>query len=278
MASAGRPELPDGEDSGAFIKSFGLQIKLLRERAGLTQAELGSRVGYGADQIAAVEQGRRIPKPELIDKADEVLSAGGLLKAMKGEVARARYPAFFRNTARLEAQAVELHVYATQAVPGLLQTEEYARAVCTMWRPLLDDETIEQRVASRMARQEIFSRMPAPLMSFVIEEVVFQRPFGGTSVLRGQLEQILLIGQKRNVVVQVMPTGREEHAGLAGPFTLMETGTGQRTAYAEVQSTSRLHTERSAVRELEATYGIIRAQALAPRESLTMIEKLLGEL
>jgi transcriptional regulator with XRE-family HTH domain len=76
MASTGRPELPDGEDSGAFIKSFGLQVKLLRERAGLMQAELGSRVGYSADQIAAVEQGRRIPKPELIDKIDEVLDAG----------------------------------------------------------------------------------------------------------------------------------------------------------------------------------------------------------
>ncbi|MEU9794962.1 helix-turn-helix transcriptional regulator [Streptomyces sparsogenes] len=278
MASAGRPELPDGEDSGAFIKSFGLQIKLLRERAGLTQAELGSLVGYSADQIAAVEQGRRIPKPELIDKVDEVLDAGGVLKAMKGEVARARYPAFFRNTARLEAQAVELHVYATQAVPGLLQTEDYARAVCVMWRPLLDNATIEQRVASRMARQDIFSRTPAPVMSFVIEEVVLQRPFGGENVLRGQLEQILLIGQRRNVVIQVMPTSRQEHAGLAGPFTLMETAAGQRIAYAEVQSTSRLHTERGKVRELEATYGIIRAQALTPRESLALVEKFLGEL
>ncbi|MEU7240814.1 helix-turn-helix domain-containing protein [Streptomyces sparsogenes] len=278
MASAGRPELPDGEDSGAFIKSFGLQIKLLRERAGLTQAELGSRVGYSADQIAAVEQGRRIPKPDLIDRLDEVLDAGGVLMAMKGEVARARYPAFFRNTARLEAQAVELHVYATQAVPGLLQTEDYARAVCVMWRPMLDDETIEQRVASRMARQDIFSRTPGPVMSFVIEEVVLQRPFGGENVLRGQLEQILLIGQRRNVVIQVMPTSRQEHAGLAGPFTLMETAAGQRIAYAEVQSTSRLHTERGKVRELEATYGIIRAQALTPRESLALVEKFLGEL
>lgn len=278
MASTGRPELPDGEDSGAFIKSFGLQVKLLRERAGLTQAELGSRVGYSADQIAAVEQGRRIPKPELIDKIDEVLDAGGLLKAMKGEVARARYPAFFRDAARLEVDAVELHAYDTLLVNGRLQTEDYARAVFAMWRPVLDEETIEQRVAARLARQEIFSKRPAPLMSFVVEESVLQRPIGGKQVLREQLEQLLLIGQKRNVEIQVMPTARgEDHAGLGGPLTLIETAGHQRVAYVEVQEVSRLLGERRMVRAMDARYGIIRAQALNPRESLALIEKMLGE-
>jgi len=162
-------------------------------------------------------------------------------------------------------------------VKGLLQTEGYARAVFTMRRPLLDEETIEQRVTARLARQEIFSARPAPLMSFVNEEAALRRPIGGAEVLRGQLEQILLIGQKRNVEIQVMPLAREDHAGLAGPFTLIETKSGQRIAYAEVQKSSRLYTERTPVRELEAQYGIIRAQALTPRESMAFVEKLLGE-
>jgi hypothetical protein len=72
-------------------------------------------------------------------------------------------------------QAVELHVYATRAVPGLWQTEEYARAVCAMWRPLLDAEVIEQRVTARMARKDIFARRPAPHLTFVIEEAVLHR-------------------------------------------------------------------------------------------------------
>lgn len=278
MASAGRPELPDGEDSGAFIKSFGVQVKLLRERAGLTQAELGSRVGYGADQIAAVEQGRRIPKPELVDKADEVLGAGGLLKAMKGEVARARYPAFFRDAARIEASAVEVHSYDVQVINGLLQTEDYAQAMFTMRRPLLDEETVEQRVAARMARQAIFGARPAPLLSFVIEEAVLQRPYGGKPVLRGQLEQLLLIGQKRHVEIQVMPTSREDNAGIDGPFILMAPKGGEQIAYLESQGRSTLLTEREQVRTVAARYGIIRAQALTPRESSIFIEKLLGEL
>ena len=284
-------DVVDQDDGEGFLRCFGRQLRLLREREGLTRPEFGARVGYGQDLIASVELGRRIPKPELIDKADEVLGAGGVLQAMKGEVARARYPAFFRDAARLEAEAVGLHVYANQAIPGLLQTEEYARAVFTMRRPLLDEETIAQRVAARMSRQEVFSRKPLPTISFVVEETVVRRPLGGQAVVdesvlnrplggssawRGQLEQVLLVGQRRNVEIQVMPMGREENAGLAGPFTLMEAKDGRRIAYTEVQGDSRLHTERDNVRGLEATYGTIRAQALTPAESLTLIEKLLG--
>lgn len=146
-----------------------------------------------------------------------------------------------------------------------------------MWRPLLDEEVIEERVAARIARQRIFSRRPAPNLSFVIEEAVLHKRIGGDEVWRGQLEQILLTGQNRHVEIQVMPLSRGEHAGLAGPFTLMEGKDGRRIAYAEVQSDSRLYTDRSRVRQLEATYGVIRAQALTPTESLALVERLLGD-
>ncbi|MEU7580588.1 helix-turn-helix transcriptional regulator [Streptomyces sp. NPDC041068] len=265
------------ESGSGILHVFGRQLKLCRERAGLDPAELGTRTGCSASTIASFEQGRRIPPPKFIDKADEVLDAGGVLKAGKEEVGRAQYPAFFRDAARLEAKAAALHVYATKAVPGLLQTEEYARAVFGMWRPLLDEETIGQRVAARLARQEIFARMSLPTVSFVIEEFVLRRPLGGWPVMRGQLEQILLHGHRRNVEIQVMPIEREEHAGLEGPFTLIETREGQRIAYVEGHKDSRLYTERRSVREIEEEYGILRAQALTPRESLALVEKLLGE-
>ncbi|MFJ3282926.1 helix-turn-helix domain-containing protein [Streptomyces halstedii] len=256
---------------------FGRHLKLFRERAGLDRARLGSLTGYSASTIASFEQGRRIPPPKFIDQADEVLQAGGVLIAGKEEVARAQYPAFFRDAAKLEAEAVELHVYANQAVPGLLQTEEYARAIFMMMRPPMYDELIDQRVSARLVRQEVLSSRDAPLASFVIDEAVLRRPIGGRGILRGQLEHILLMGQRRSVEIQVMPLDREENAGMAGPFTLIETKEGRRIAYAEVQNVSRLQTERDRVRALEAKYGIIRAQALTPRESLAYVEKLLGE-
>ncbi|WP_419248288.1 helix-turn-helix domain-containing protein [Streptomyces virginiae] len=267
----------DAEAGTGILLVFGRQLKRFREWAELERPEFGSRTGYSASTIAAFEQGRRIPPPKFIDQADELLGARGMLKDMKEEIERVRYPAFFRGAAKLEKEAVELHVYAVQAVPGLLQTAEYARAVFAMWLPLLDEATIEERVTARLARQDIFSRMPMPTISFVIEESVLRRPLGGSGVMRGQLEQILLSSQRRNVSIQVMPIEREEHAGLAGPFTLMETKDGRRISYTEVQGDSRVHTERGKVRELEAAYGIIRAQALTPRESQALIEKVLGE-
>lgn len=258
--------------------AFGRQLKLLRVRAGLDRTEFGKRVGYSAQSIASFEQGRRIPQPAFIDDADAAVDAGGLLLTLKDEVVRAQYPAFFRDAARLEAEALELYVYAVSAVPGLLQTEEYTRALLAMRRPLLDEDTIEQRVASRSARQEVFNRWPAPLMSFVIEEAVLRRPFGGAAVLRGVLEHILLTGRQRGVEIQVMPTVREDNAGLDGPFTLITPKSGEQLAYLEVQGRSILLTDRDEVRSVAARYGIIRSQALTPQESLVFIEKLLGEL
>lgn len=267
---------PEDEPGSGVVTAFGRQLKLLRVRAGLERPEFGKLTGYAGQSIASFEQGRRIPSPRFIDRADEVLDAGGVLKALKEEVARAQYPAFFRDMARLEASAVGLSVYAALAVPGLLQTTEYAKAVFQMQRPLLDDDVIEQRLAARMARQEIFTRRPAPLLSFIIEEVVLRKPIGGRATIREQLDQILLVGQNRNVEIQVMPTDREDHAGLGGPFNLIDNAEGRRIAYTEVQDDSRLYTSAGKIRELEARYGILRSQALTPRESLDFIEELLG--
>ncbi|MBB5798938.1 helix-turn-helix transcriptional regulator [Streptomyces caelestis] len=273
----GQQDRPEDEPGTGVVTVFGRQLKLLRTRAGLDRAEFGKLVGYSADTVASIEQGRRIPQPRFIDKADEVLGAGGLLTALKEEVAKAQYPAFFRDMARLEARATALNVYAVYAVPGLLQTEDYARAVFHMQRPLLEDDVIEQRLEARMVRQEIFCRRPAPLMSFVIEEAVLRRPIGGPKVMRETLEQILVTGQSRNVEVQVMPIEREDNAALGGPFSLIDTDKGQRLAYAEVQDHSRLYTDAAYLRTLEARYGILRSQALTPSESVAFIEQLMGD-
>jgi transcriptional regulator with XRE-family HTH domain len=246
----------------------------------MERPEFGSLTGYSVSTIAAYEQGRRVPPPRFIDQADEVLDAGGVLQEMKEEVARAQYPAFFRDAARLEAEAeaVELWVYATQAVPGLLQTEEYMRAVFGMWRPLLDEETLEQRVVARLARQSVFERRPAPLLSFVIDEAVVRRPLGGWPVMRGQLEQLMLVSAYRNVEIQIMPLDREDNAGVDGPFTLLYRSGGDQVAYLEAQGRSTMVSDRREVQGIASRYGIIRAQALTPRESMAFVEKLLGEV
>jgi hypothetical protein len=160
---------------------------------------------------------------------------------------------------------------------GLLQTEEYARALFAMRRPLLLDEAVEEQVAARVARQEIFGRADTPLLNFVLEEVLLHRPLGGRSVQRGQLQRLLEAGQLRHVEIQIMPTDREDHAGMGGELQVLKLRCGTALGYLEVQRYRRLVSEPHEVQYLEAQHGIIRAQALSPRESLALIENVLGE-
>ncbi len=159
---------------------------------------------------------------------------------------RLRHPGWFRDFARTEAEAVALHIYSTQAVPpGLLQTEEYARAVFTQRRPLLDEQTIEKRVVDRMARQQLFERWPAPTLSFLLEESILQRPIGGgEQVHRAQLQRLLAVGRMRNVELQVVTTDRTEHPpSLDTSFTLVTPKGRQEAAYTETYGYARLITD-----------------------------------
>ncbi|MFF4057628.1 helix-turn-helix domain-containing protein [Streptomyces sp. NPDC001668] len=270
-----RPE--DGAGKGLVV-AFGLTMKTLRVRAGMDREEFGRRIGYSASTVASFEQGRRIPSPRTIDVADEVLGADGMLRVWKEEVEKAQYPVFFQGMAALEKECLELLSYSALVFNGLVQTEEYMRALLAMRRPALDQETIEQRVTARLARQDIFDRSPGPLLSFVITEAVLRHRYGGKGVLRGQLEHLLLIGQKRDVEIQVMPTDCEDNAGVNGPFTVVTRKDGKKFVYAETHATSTLETDPEQTALAAARYGIIRSQALTPRESLEFIEGLLGAL
>lgn len=269
---------PDDDSGRGVVVAFGQTMKMLRLRAGLDREELGRRLGYSASTIAAFERGRRIPSPRTIDKADEALGADGLLRLWKDEVERAQYPVFFRGMAQLEKEAMELLAYDTLVVNGLLQTESYMRALLTMRRPPLSEDTIEQRVAARLARQDILDGEPAPLLSFVMDESILRRRYGGREVYRGQLEHLLSIGRRRTVTLQVMPLDSAESAGVDGPFTIVVRQDGKRFVYAEAQGTSSLEIDPARAAVASSRYGVIRSQALSPQESLAVIEGLLKSL
>ncbi|MFE3582484.1 helix-turn-helix domain-containing protein [Streptomyces vinaceus] len=265
------------DESGAVVAAVGRQLKMWREAAGLDRSAFAERMGYGADLTRKIESGIRIPRPEYLDKADGVLGAGGKIAAMKADVEKARYPKKVRDLAKLESEAVELGAYASIVVHGLLQTDEYVRALYGLRRPAYPDEEIERLVTARMARQKVLGHPSAPLLTVVLEEAVLRRPVGGKMVLRGQLERLLEVGSLRHVEIQVMPTAVEEHAGLAGSLQLMRLKGGTTVGHNEGQLVSRLITDPKEVQILDMRYGMIRAQALTPRESLTFIEKVLGE-
>ncbi|WP_149551721.1 helix-turn-helix domain-containing protein [Streptomyces marokkonensis] len=268
----------DDEEAGAVMRTVTRQLKLWREAAGLTQAEFGAAIKYGEETVSCVERGRRIPRPEYLDAADEVLGAGGKISAMKKDVAEVRYPKKVRDVKRLEAEAVEICSYSNSVIDGLLQTEAYARAVFSSRRPPFSEEELEQQVAARTARQEIISGGTSlPVFSFVQCESTLRRPYGGRMVMREQLERLLQLGKLRSVDIQVMPLGREGNAGVDGPFRVLRLKDGTTVGSNEVQLTSRAIVDPKLVQILEIRYGTIRSQALTPEESLAFIERMLGE-
>ncbi|MGW7258871.1 helix-turn-helix domain-containing protein [Streptomyces sp. NPDC054834] len=268
---------PDDEWGVAVVATVGRQLKLRREAVGMRAAEFGEAVGYGEDLVYKIEGGKRIPRPEYLEKADEVLGAGGLLAAMKEDVAKVRYPKKVRDLAKLESQAVELLSYGSHNLHGLVQTEEYARALLGTRRPALSEDELERAVAARMARKVIFERNPAPELSFVQEEVTLRRPVGGKMVLRRQLEHLLDVAQLRHVEVQVMPTSRGDHPGTGGRIQVLKFEDGTAVGRADDEFGSRPISDPRQLRILELRYGIIRAEALTARESLAFVEQVLGE-
>ncbi|UXY28784.1 helix-turn-helix domain-containing protein [Streptomyces sp. HUAS TT20] len=268
---------PDDEWGVAVITTVGRQLKLRREAAGLRAAEFGAAVGYGEDLVYKVEGGKRIPRQDYLNRADEVLKAGGLIAATWEDVKRVRYPRKVRELAKLEAQAVEVGIYENNSINGLLQVPDHAKALFEAMQPPYSPDEVERMVAARVARASIYERSPAPALSFVLEEAALRRPIGGTMVLRQQLERLVEVGGLHNVVLQVMPLHCETHSGMDGKIELLKFVDGSAVGRSDGAFNGRPTSDPKHLRILELRYGTIRAQALPPRESLAFIEQLLGE-
>ncbi|MEU2425123.1 helix-turn-helix transcriptional regulator [Streptomyces sp. NPDC007851] len=268
---------PDDDWGVAVIATVGRQLKLRREAVGMRAAEFGEAVGYGEDMVYKVEGGKRIPRQEYLNRADEVLGAGGLISATWEDVKRVRYPKKVRELAKLEGQAVEIGVYVCNSISGLLQTPEHARALIEAAQPPYSPDDVERMVTARMARRAVFEREPAPSIHFVLEETVLRRPVGGRMVQHQQLEHLLEVGRLRHITLQVMPTATDAHPGLDGRIELLKFPDGTAVGRADGMFNGRPTTDPRQLRVIELQYGTIRAQALSPRESSTFIEQLLGE-
>ncbi|MFD5495089.1 helix-turn-helix domain-containing protein [Streptomyces sp. NPDC001812] len=268
---------PDDEWGVAVLATVGRQLRLRREAVGMRVADFAAAVGYGDDLVHKVEGGKRIPRQEYLDRADEVLDAGGLIAAAWEDVKKVRYPKTVRELAKLEAQAVEIGIYESNGINGLLQVPGHARALFEAMQPPYSPDEVERMVAARAARSSIYERSPAPALSFVLEEAALRRPIGGTMVLRQQLERLLEVGRLHNVVLQVMPLNCETHSGMDGKIELLKFADGSAVGRSDGAFNGRPTSEPKHLRVLELRYGTIRAQALSPRESLAFVGQLLGE-
>ncbi|MFI8961502.1 Scr1 family TA system antitoxin-like transcriptional regulator [Streptomyces sp. NPDC053493] len=271
-------EVEPGDESGAaVVATVGRQIRLWREVKGLRAADLGDLIGYGEDLVRKVERGARIPRPEFLDKVDGAVGAGGLIAAMKRDVEEVRYPKQVRDLAKMEARAVEFCLYSNFNVHGLLQTDEFSRAIMRTWRPAYGPEELDRYLAARRGRRAVLQKSPAPEFSFIQEEVSLRRPVGGRMVLRRQLEHLLEVGELPHVEIQVMPTERADHPGTGGRIAILKFEDGTAVGRMDGDFGGRPVSDPKRLRILDLRYGIIRSKALTPAESRDFIEQLLGE-
>ncbi|MFE9825361.1 helix-turn-helix domain-containing protein [Streptomyces sp. NPDC005791] len=266
----------DTELPGVWV-AYGTLLQHLRKRAGLNQQALGEAIGYSLEQVASVEQGRRAAKATFTVAAERALGADGVLDVLQTEVDRAKLPRFFRNFALIEAEVLSRFSYDPLLVPGLLQTEAYARAVFAGHCPPFSEEIVDQHTEARLGRQRLLTRDPLAELSFTVGEEALRNPVGGVEVMREQWQRLLDVGALRNVEVQVMPTGSGFHTGLDGPFVLVETSELRRLGYIEAQEIGCIVSDPADVSGFALRYGKLRSQALNAQESARLIERLVGE-
>lgn len=262
----------------AAMEVIGAQLALFRINAGLTQRGLSERTSASEETIASIEQGRRVLMPHLATEFDQFLKTCGALAAGVAKLPpKDKYPIWAEEFIAYEQEAISLCGYENAVIPGLLQTEGYAFATFRSKIPHLSEEKIEQSVTDRLERQQILHQQDPVTASFVISEAVLLSNIGGREVVRGQISHLRQCTEIIGVSIQVLPLNREHHAGLAGPFVILETQDHQRLAYTEIHRSSELYDDLDDVSVLTQKYGMLRMQALNAEETVGLLDRLLGE-
>jgi transcriptional regulator with XRE-family HTH domain len=261
------------------LRTFGAVVQALREHAGFSREEFADLVGFSKHTVASVEQGRRMPDRDFVERGEAALGETGALRKAAPHLSRqAGLASWFRQWARLEAQAVTLWTYECRVVPGLLQTERYARAVTESVPPVKDEEQVAKQVAARLERQKLFARRPPIAFSFIVEQALIERGTGGPDVMHELLDHLLELSAQFNVELQIMPRYQPDHAGFDGPLMLLESPDNKWFSYAEGQRGGMLIADSKEVSIMLQRYARLRSQALTSEDSRSLLKQLRGAL
>ncbi|GAB3854064.1 hypothetical protein GCM10029963_46440 [Micromonospora andamanensis] len=229
----------ESEPTAELIRA---QLRRLRLAADLTQEDFGRQVHFSGSQISAIELGQRPFDRLFLKRADEVLNSDGLLLGLLRIAELHGQPHFLRPWLDAERNATQLRCYHPTLVPGLLQTEHYARAVIRADDMLSDDE-VERRLAVRMDRQAILTRPDPPILIAVIEEATLRRAdesFRG--IMTQQIGHLLDCVKRGGVLIHVISAEVSVHVGLDGPFALARGPTATGSATWRITSAARRST------------------------------------
>jgi transcriptional regulator with XRE-family HTH domain len=273
-------------------KRLGIELRRLRERAGFTCEDVGQRLDCSGTRISRMETGRISVKPGDVRELLEIYGVAGTeadsLVQLAREARRKGWwhtygrvlPTWFEAYVGLEAEAARLRDFQSMVIPGLLQTEDYARAVLRAAPNAGSTEDIDRQVALRMERQSVLDQANPPDLWVVLSESVLRVQVGGPGVMRAQLRRLIDVAERSNVTMQVLPFTTAAHVQPISPFTILEfpEAADPTVVYLEHLTGSLFLESEEEVRRYTVVFDHLRAEALGTSQSTGLISQVAAEL
>jgi len=269
------------------------ELRRLREEAGLTHNDVARRLEWSASKVSRIETGQsRAQTGDVRDLLEiygvtDAATVDALIQLAREARRRGwwtRYTDVLGSGTYvgLEAEASSLQTYQSMYVPGLLQTEDYARSVMQAVQIRPNPEVLERGLAARMARQEVLSQQNAPEIWAVVDESALARPVGGPEIMHAQLQHIIEVSSrpKTPLTLQVLPLAIGAHPGMEGPFVILDfqSATDPPMVYLETATDGLYLDEPADVERYTLRFNHLVARALGPDESRTMIADLAARM
>lgn len=256
--------------------AFGEVLRHYREAAYVTQEALATRIPCDRSLVARVEAGTRVPQDTFAKACDELLGTGGVLQRLWARVdwyPEVEHPDWFQRRAEMDAEAVALHEYQTLVVPGLLQTEDYARA---LFSQIASGEEVEDHVRARLSRQQRFLASDGPLYIAVLDESCLRNVVGSPAVMRDQCAHLLRVGRLPNIRVHIVPAASVKPVRPTVSMSLITLPDGHRWVYSESLDHGHFSDDPAINERHSRSYDLLRADVPSAQESAALISETLG--
>jgi transcriptional regulator with XRE-family HTH domain len=273
------PLVRELDPSAGPLQFFGAELRRARAGAGLSQDQLGQRLGYSGALVGKVEVGERAPSQDFAQGCDQAFPEAGGLFGRLYQLARrwdGGYPSWFAEWIDSERRATSLRSWQPLLIPGLLQTADYARAILAA-DPERTEDQLAELVEARLGRQAILDRPAPPTLWAVLDEAVLHRLIGSRKTMYDQLLALADASCRPNITVQIVPAEIGTHAGLLGGFAIASFDNAPSTVYMESPDQGQTTEVPSVVKRLSRTFDTLRADALPRGASRDLIGKVAEE-
>ncbi|MEU0143452.1 helix-turn-helix transcriptional regulator [Streptomyces albidoflavus] len=256
--------------------AFGALVRSSREERGWTQDELADATEYSSTHISAIETSRKPPTLRFSRSIDRALGTGDQFERKFREVKQGVLLEGFPEYLGYEARAAEIRVFEIGIIPGLLQTQEYARVLTAnaVQRGAISPEQASERVRILAERQDALIRQRPPMVFVTMDESCIRRPIGGHEVMEGQLEHLAEFARMPNTMLQIAPFEIGERRTLDRPVNLLTLSDRSMIYYAESQAQGHLEREGSDIIGMLTAYHQLQAEALSQAASVALINQL----